>query len=68
MMYVVFIIYHIHYLMNESKMLIFAYNSDRMVYTSICLITPQLWPHLTKEGLLNKKVKVNLIIMQERND
>jgi len=32
MMYVVFIINHIHHLMNESKMLIFAYNSDRRVY------------------------------------
>jgi len=31
-MYVVFIIGHIHYLMNESKMLIFAYNSDRRMY------------------------------------
>jgi len=28
----VFIIDHIHHLMNESKMLIFAYNSDRRVY------------------------------------
>jgi len=28
----IFIIDHIHYLMNESKMLIFAYDSDRRVY------------------------------------
>jgi len=28
MMYVVFIIDYIHHLMNESKMLIFAYNGD----------------------------------------
>ena len=32
MMYMVFIIDHIHHLMNESKMLIFAYNRDRRVY------------------------------------
>jgi len=31
MMYMVFIIYHLHHLINESKMLIFAYNSDRRV-------------------------------------
>jgi len=31
-MYVVFIVDHIHHLMNESKMLIFVYNSDRRVY------------------------------------
>jgi len=30
-MYVVFIIDHIRYLMNESKILTFAYISDRMV-------------------------------------
>jgi hypothetical protein len=32
MMYMVFIIDHIHHLMNESKMLTFAYISDRRVY------------------------------------
>jgi len=32
MMHMVFIIDHIHHLMNESKMLNFAYNSDRRVY------------------------------------
>jgi hypothetical protein len=32
MMYVVFIIDYIHHLMNEPRMLIFAYNSDRRVY------------------------------------
>jgi hypothetical protein len=32
MMYMDFIIDHIHHLMNESKMFIFAYNSDRRVY------------------------------------
>ena len=32
MMYMIFIIDHIHHLMNESKILIFAYNNDRMVY------------------------------------
>jgi len=32
MMYMIFIIDHIHYLMNESKMLIFTYNSNRRVY------------------------------------
>jgi len=31
-MYVVFIIDHIHYLMNELKMQNFAYNSDRRVH------------------------------------
>jgi len=31
MMYMVFIIDHIQHLMNESKMLTFAYISDRMV-------------------------------------
>jgi len=31
-MYRVFIIDHIHHLMNESKMLIFVYNSDWRVY------------------------------------
>jgi hypothetical protein len=31
-MYVVIIIDHIHHLINESKMLIFTYNSDRRVY------------------------------------
>jgi len=29
MTYNIFIIYHIHYLINKSKMLIFAYNSSR---------------------------------------
>jgi len=32
MMYMVFIINHAHHLMNESNMLIFAYNSDGRVY------------------------------------
>jgi len=32
MTYIVFIIDHIQYLMNESKMLIFSYNNDRMMY------------------------------------
>jgi len=32
MMYMIFITDHIHHLMNESKTLIFAYNSDRRVY------------------------------------
>jgi len=32
MMYIVFIIDHIHHLMNESKILTFAYISDRRVY------------------------------------
>jgi len=32
MMYIVFIIDQIHHLMNESKILIFAYNSDQKVY------------------------------------
>jgi len=31
MMYIVFIIDHIHHLMNESKLLIFVYNIHRMV-------------------------------------
>jgi len=31
MMYMIFIIYHIHYLINESKMLIFVYNIDQSV-------------------------------------
>jgi len=33
----VFIIDHIHHLMNESEMLIFAYHSDRRVY-SVCIL------------------------------
>jgi len=32
MMYVAYNIDHIHYLLNESKKYIFAYNSDRRVY------------------------------------
>jgi uncharacterized membrane protein YkgB len=37
MMYIVFIIDHIHHLMNESKIQSFAYNSDRRVYQiTIC--------------------------------
>jgi len=32
MMYAVYNKNHIHHLMNESKMLIFAYNSDRRVH------------------------------------
>jgi len=35
----IFIIDHIHHLMNESKMLIFAYNSDRY----IVIFFPCLW-------------------------
>jgi len=35
MMYIIFIVDHIHHLINESKMLIFIYNSDRMVYKKI---------------------------------
>jgi len=31
-MYVVFIMDHIHHLMNESKMMIFAYISEQRVY------------------------------------
>jgi len=31
-MYMVFIIYYIHRLMNEYKILIFVYISDRMMY------------------------------------
>jgi len=30
-MYIVFIMDHIHHLMNESKILIFAYSNDRRV-------------------------------------
>jgi len=33
MMYIIFIIDHIHHLINEYKILIFAYNSDRRVYS-----------------------------------
>jgi len=36
-MYIVFIIDHINHLMNESKMLIFAYISDRMMYIASLL-------------------------------
>jgi len=32
MMYVVYNIDYIHHLLNESKMWIFAYNNDQMVY------------------------------------
>jgi len=32
MMYIVFIINRIHHLMNKFKILIFAYNSDQMMY------------------------------------
>jgi len=32
MMYIIFIIDHIHYLISDSKMLIFTYNSDPDVY------------------------------------
>jgi hypothetical protein len=32
MMYIIFIIDHIHHLMNESKIQSFVYNSDRRVY------------------------------------
>jgi len=32
MIYIVIIIDHIHYLINESKILIVAYNSDRGMY------------------------------------
>jgi hypothetical protein len=32
MMYMIFIIDHIHHLMNEFKMQSFAYNSDQRVY------------------------------------
>jgi len=39
MMYIVFIINYIHHLMNESKMLIFVYNSDRKVYMTLCLLS-----------------------------
>jgi len=31
-MYMVFIIDHVHHLMNESKMLIFVYNNNRRMY------------------------------------
>jgi hypothetical protein len=34
MIYVVSINDHMHHLLNEPKMWIFAYNSDRMVYTT----------------------------------
>ena len=33
-MYMIFNVEHIHYLLNEPNMWNFAYNSDRMVYTS----------------------------------
>jgi len=35
MMYIVFIIDHIHHLMNEFKILMFAYKNDRKVYISL---------------------------------
>jgi len=35
MMYMVFIIEHIHHLINESKMQSFIYNSDQMVYITV---------------------------------
>jgi len=43
----ILIIDHIHHLMNESKMLIFVYNSDWMVYYAGA-VNPSLFtsPHL----------------------
>jgi len=38
MMYIVFIIDHIRHLMNESKILTFAYISDRRVYVNELII------------------------------
>jgi len=35
-MYTIFIIDHIHHLMNEPKIVIFAYNNDRRVYKWKC--------------------------------
>jgi len=32
MIYIIFIINHVYYLMNEFKMLIFTYNNDQKVY------------------------------------
>jgi len=38
MIYVIFIIDHIHQLLNESKMWIFVYNNDRIMYTLLSII------------------------------
>jgi len=35
MMYMVIIIDHLHHLKNESKILVFTYNSDQTVYNRI---------------------------------
>ena len=39
MIYIVFIIDHIYNLINESKMLIFAYNSNQKVYVFVFFAT-----------------------------
>jgi len=55
-MYTIFIIGHIHYLINKSKMLIFTYNSDRRMHaathtsnkenTYFCKSHNNAWLHL----------------------
>ena len=43
MMYVVFIIDHIHHLMNESKILIFAYNNEYILIFLISEFNNPMW-------------------------
>ena len=60
-MYVVFIIDHIDLLLNESKMLTFAYNSDRNVYLFYGLVNG-CSETLVKKSVLKKFVNRNFIL------
>ena len=60
-MYVVFIIDHIYLLLNESKMLTFAYNSDRNVYLFYGLANG-CSETLVKKSVLKKFVNKNFIL------
>jgi len=54
MMYMIFIIDHIHHLINKPKILIFIYNSDWRVYVamSMCFLHYTHSGHVYKQLLL----------------
>jgi hypothetical protein len=64
MMYMIFIIDHIHHLMNVSKMLIFAYNCDRGLYKlNINIrVVAVLFGILMTDGLKNLCARLEIVM------
>jgi len=69
MMYIVFIINHIHHLIDEFKMLIFTYNNDRKMYILIDLKKKiyKLMEYNSILAFVRKKYTINLLFQKQKN-